>query len=217
MNEDLKKYDNERFLTPAEKEIFALFFLGFKFSQGRPQTQSLINCWLDARGYLTDIDLPSSAPDYITRLIKPPKRHDRSSDRRIVQENISSEWAKFFTAKAYNKGLVRSVAGQITIPILSEMISADIHYQGRPRPTRVVHLENVIEPDSRHDPHRSFFRWYVLLGHEAGHPAYNHLFCESREVLVGRREMLTNELTRLQDCWSIKHPGHEFWPEDLRV
>jgi len=202
-------------LSPAQRSLRRDFFLSFKFSQGESGFQgellrSLV-AYYQEQPMLTCEEL-NQIDCYPESLVLPRFHYRRNSGSTspanvLGQENI--HWALLL--KAYGKAQRGNKCYGRSYParkrgLLTSMIHRDTVYQASARPTLPI------------DPHRSFFREYVLLDKETGSRAFDWLHDSLRDHVTAAEEPLINytRIHHLVSRWELAHPDQQFWPEAFK-
>lgn len=203
---------NSQEIIDKQKELVAIMSLTFKFSQGEPDSESVIINWLATNCFLDKFEIKQKIPRFVKE-IRPPVKHKSESEvgSWFIQNNTKTMWQKL---RRFSIQPQRFNAAAQVNDFTQWVIKSDIKYQEEPRPGRPdAEDPSQVAPDSSDDPHASHFRQFVINSHRTGHPAFDKLFIEVRDskIIKGTKDFLPDmELSKLQTLWEKNHPGHSF-------
>lgn len=197
--------------------LYKDFWLSFKFSQGDSKFQQDIYAYLAAYYGQTLTPLGRSAlsellPEFDKQTpvsftgVSMPMGHKRLTniedgmERATFYAGLSS-----FTLKLGHISLALEEDNYPGI-FVRKTIGKDARYQADLR-------------TSGGDRHASFLRRYVLLGDDAGSPAFNYLCALAKEALPVELEAnylgIQATFNSLVTDWEANHPGQQFMPAEV--
>lgn len=197
-------------LSPAQEGLQRDFYASFKYAQGLGKLHELIIIGMAAYYQRSEM-LPAEeiaalkphGPSF--RLPRIHHQGDNTVPREVAREAYN-KWQNFADAYREARGNFADYNEKLhkwAPMILGHMITRDVRFQDRARPS---------QPN---DPHRSYFRQYVLLGEPTSRPALDWLHTELRSRAPHDLWLTAYDELRhvLAPAWEVNHPGQSFWPE----
>lgn len=189
-----------KYSPEQKKDIKLLFTLSFQYSQGNDTLQSEMFRWLMVNGYFP-YSISNKPPQFALD-IKPPLYHmDTGTLIQTEQDVVRGDWHrinKVSTEQRQEKPIKKPLIETITQGLLER----ELKYQIKPRPGRSI--TDITEPDSKLDPHKSFFRRHIVQKNPCGHHAFDLMFEEIAKATIesekpGKFDQQVSELARLWD------------------
>lgn len=188
----------------TQRELYRLFYLSFRFSQGITELQASLFQWLKAERYLDSIAIPHELPSVIAHT-SAPRRHDVSGHMH-QGHSLRHMWEELSATKDKE---VETGGEELAEKIYRYMLDREIYYQSKRRPGREPDASFVA--DSSSDPHASLLRRHAIIGVPTGHAAYDVLFGRIKDVI--QRDANSNpSLRQLKDSWEKNHANESFFP-----